>query len=99
MLSARAWRGTGMDDDVCLGQSAMHSVGRGAHQLAGMLKGEQPRQRERQVGKVAAPARRTRACSTASTPGTFSTSRMTCRRVSAGIWSMSAPTASRVSSR
>ena len=44
--------GHGVDDHVGLGQRAMHGLGGRLHQFAGVLKGEAPRQRQREVGKI-----------------------------------------------
>ena len=53
MLSAWASRGTVWMTTSAAGQRAMHGSGSRLHQFAGVLKGEAPRQRQRQVGKVA----------------------------------------------
>ena len=52
MLSALACAGNGVDDDIGVGQRAVHSLGGGAHQFARVLEGEVPRQGEGQIGKV-----------------------------------------------
>ena len=55
MLSARARARNGVDDDVGLGQRAVHGFSGGAHQFAGVLECECAWQRKGEVGKIMRP--------------------------------------------